>query len=79
MILTFIFILIGLAMGAAVRVMFFRPDGAGGMAAFAVAAASWLAAAPGIPAVMEIQFGQLGSWGPHAFFLAMGVYLGVKR
>lgn len=79
MLLTIVFILIGLAVGFSVKMMFFRPDGARGVVAFFVASLFWLIAAPAIPAVMEIQFGKLGNWGPHVFFLAMGVFLGVKK
>lgn len=61
MLLTIVFILIGLTVGFSVKMMFFRPDGARGVVAFFVASLFWLIAAPAIPAVMEIQFGKLGA------------------
>ena len=50
MLLTIVFILIGLAVGFSVKMMFFRPDGARGVVAFFLASLFWLIAAPAIPA-----------------------------
>ena len=79
MLLILTFALLGHLTGLFMKKAVVSPNGAGGVAAFFIAAAFWLVAVIAIPVVMETQFGQLGNFGPHATLFAMGVFFGVKR